>query len=87
MIGAPGDQSMNLAKRLRVDPGSTVDLGAIDPSFHGEHNSEVEASKTLRNNLGLMSKLQRELDADRKHFLLIVLQGIDGAGKDGICWP
>ncbi|MFY9953683.1 PPK2 family polyphosphate kinase [Bradyrhizobium sp.] len=77
---------MNLTRHLRVDPGSTVDLGAIDPGFHGEHNSEVEARETLCNNLGLMTKLQRQLDADRKHSLLIVLQGIDGAGKDGICW-
>jgi PPK2 family polyphosphate:nucleotide phosphotransferase len=77
---------MNLTKHLRVDPGSAVDLGAIDPGFHGEHNSAVEASETLRSNLSLMTKLQRELSADRKHSLLIVLQGIDGAGKDGICW-
>ena len=66
---------MNLTRHLRVDPG-----------FHGEHNSEVEARETLRSNLGLMTKLQRQLDADRKHSLLVVLQGIDGAGKDGICW-
>jgi PPK2 family polyphosphate:nucleotide phosphotransferase len=77
---------MNLTKHLLVDPGSTVDLGAIDPGFHGENNSEVEASETLRNNLGLMTRLQRGLNADGRHSLLIVLQGIDGAGKDGICW-
>ena len=77
---------MDLTKQLRVDPGSTVDLGAIDPGFHGQLTSEDEARGTLLNNLALMTKLQRKLDADRKHSLLIVLQGIDGAGKDGICW-
>jgi PPK2 family polyphosphate:nucleotide phosphotransferase len=30
--------------------------------------------------------MQRKLYADRRHCLLIVLQGIDGAGKDGTCW-
>ncbi len=30
--------------------------------------------------------MQRKLYADRGHCLLIVLQGIDGAGKDGTCW-
>jgi PPK2 family polyphosphate:nucleotide phosphotransferase len=77
---------MNLTKQFRVDPGSALDLGAIDPGFHGEHKSEAEANETLRNNLALMTKLQRELYAGRKHSILIVLQGIDGAGKDGICW-
>ena len=33
-----------------------------------------------------MTRLQRELYAGRRHSILIVLQGIDGAGKDGICW-
>ena len=77
---------MNRTKQFRVDPGSTLDLGAIDPGFHGEHKSEAEANEALRNNLTLMTKLQRELYAGRRHSILIVLQGIDGAGKDGICW-
>ena len=46
---------MNLTKHLRVDPGSIVVLGAIDPGFQGEHISEVEASKALRHNLGRFS--------------------------------
>ncbi|MGA7207985.1 MAG: PPK2 family polyphosphate kinase, partial [Pseudolabrys sp.] len=33
-----------------------------------------------------ITELQRKLYADRGHCLLIVLQGIDGAGKDGTCW-
>ena len=28
---------MNLAKRLKVDPGSKVTLSDIDPNFHGTH--------------------------------------------------
>ena len=77
---------MNLTKQFRVEPGSTLELGAIDPDFHGGHKSEVEANQTLRKNLGLMNKLQRALYADHTHSMLIILQGIDGAGKDGICW-
>ena len=30
--------------------------------------------------------MQRLFYGDRSHALLIVLQGIDGAGKDGTCW-
>ncbi len=77
---------MNFTKRFRVDPGSTVDLDSIDPGFHGAHANDVEAASELQHNLARITELQRKLYADRKHSLLIVLQGIDGAGKDGACW-
>lgn len=77
---------MNLAKRLKVDPGSKVTLSDIDPDFHGTHESEDEAKAELQHNLTRITELQRKLYADRGHCLLIVLQGIDGAGKDGTCW-
>ena len=77
---------MNLAKRLKVEPGSKVKLSDIDPGFHGGHKSEDEAKDELQHNLNRITELQRKLYADRRHCLLIVLQGIDGAGKDGTCW-
>lgn len=77
---------MNLAKRLKVEPGSKVKLSDIDPDFHGAHKSEDEAKAELQHNLNRITELQRKLYADRRHCLLIVLQGIDGAGKDGTCW-
>ncbi|MGC1681852.1 MAG: polyphosphate kinase 2 family protein, partial [Pseudolabrys sp.] len=77
---------MNLAKRLKVDPGSKVTLSDIDPDFHGTRESEDEAKAELQHNLTRITELQRKLYADRGHCLLIVLQGIDGAGKDGTCW-
>jgi len=33
-----------------------------------------------------MTKLQCALYAGRRRSILIVVQGIDGAGKDGVCW-
>ena len=33
-----------------------------------------------------LTEMQRLFYGDRSHALLIVLQGIDGAGKDGTCW-
>ena len=77
---------MNYNKRFRVEPGSKVDLEAIDPGFHGDHASHVEAAAELQHHLERITKEQRALYADRGHSLLIVLQGIDGAGKDGTCW-
>ena len=77
---------MNISKRLKVEPGSKVKLSSIDPNFHGKHRSENEAKAELQRNLTRITELQRKLYADRRHCLLIVLQGIDGAGKDGTCW-
>jgi PPK2 family polyphosphate:nucleotide phosphotransferase len=77
---------VNLIKRLKVEPGSKVKLSRIDPDFHGTHKSEDEAKAELQHNLSRITELQRKLYADRHHCLLIVLQGIDGAGKDGTCW-
>ena len=77
---------MNLTKRLKVEPGCKVRLSRIDPGFHGAHKSEDEAKAELEQNLARITELQRKLYADRSHSLLIVLQGIDGAGKDGTCW-
>jgi PPK2 family polyphosphate:nucleotide phosphotransferase len=77
---------MSLAKRFRIEPGSTVKLGRIDPGHHGHYASEAEAAGDLARHRQRMTDLQRKLYADHGHSLLIVLQGIDGAGKDGTCW-
>jgi len=77
---------MNLTKRLKVGPGSQIKLSSIDPSFHGKWKSSEDAKAELDRNLARITSLQRKLYADRRHCLLVVLQGIDGAGKDGTCW-
>jgi PPK2 family polyphosphate:nucleotide phosphotransferase len=77
---------MNFSKRFRIEPGSTVDLNSTDPGFHGPYANAAEAAAELQQHLERITQLQRELYADRSHSLLIVLQGIDGAGKDGTCW-
>jgi PPK2 family polyphosphate:nucleotide phosphotransferase len=71
---------------LRVEPGSDVSLDKIDPDFHGHHDSQENAAPDIAKHLARITRLQRKFYADRRHALLIVLQGIDGAGKDGTCW-
>ena len=77
---------MNLTKRLKVTPGSQVKLAEVDPSFRGKWKDADDAKPELDRNLSRITALQRKLYADRRHSLLVVLQGIDGAGKDGTCW-
>jgi PPK2 family polyphosphate:nucleotide phosphotransferase len=73
---------MGLGSALRVAPGSRVDLAAIDPSdTHG--HGKVDAAPELDKGLERLAALQDRLWAESKHSVLVVLQGIDAAGKDG----
>jgi PPK2 family polyphosphate:nucleotide phosphotransferase len=72
----------DLRARLRVDPGKTVRLADVDPSATHGHE-KVNAAETTARVLGRLSALQERLWAEHKHRILIVLQGIDAAGKGG----
>src|ERR1700761_9364876 len=77
---------MDLTKRLVIKPGSSIRLDKIDPAFRDRYKSQDDAAEDLTKNLARISHLQRKLYASEDHNLLIVLQGIDAAGKDGTCW-
>ena len=77
---------MNLRKRFLVSPGRKFKLADIDPDFHGDHTSEEQAKQELDKANARLTAMQRLFYGDRSRALLIVLQGIDGAGKDGTCW-
>lgn len=77
---------MDFRSTLAVAPGKDLKLAAIDPDYHGPHKCEDEARTELQAHNERISRLQRTLYGDRSKALLIVLQGIDGAGKDGTCW-
>jgi PPK2 family polyphosphate:nucleotide phosphotransferase len=77
---------MSYRERLVVEPGRKVRLAHLDPGYHGEHESEEAAKAESEETVLELSRLQRLLYADQRHALLIVLQGLDAAGKDGVCW-
>jgi len=71
-----------LGDRLRVRPGEKVDLANFDCSeTYGHSKSEAQATETALEER--LTALQERLWAEAKHPVLIVLQGIDAAGKDG----
>jgi len=74
----------NLLNKLVVRPGSKIKLRDIDPGYHGHHESHQEALPDIQSHLQRMEKLQYLMYAERKHSLLIVLQGLDAGGKDGV---
>jgi PPK2 family polyphosphate:nucleotide phosphotransferase len=77
---------MDFRKKLLVTPGKKVRLKDIDPDYHGGITSAEEAAKHLDHYRQKLTDMQRLFYGNRTHALLIVLQGIDGAGKDGTCW-
>ncbi len=71
---------MDLAKHSIVRPGSKVRLKDYDPDdTFGIKRNEKALDKTLDR----LRELQLLLYADKRYSLLIVLQGLDAAGKDG----
>jgi len=74
----------NYWKKLIVKPGSKIRLKHFDPGYHGKHESHKLALAEIQDNLQKMDRLQYLMYAENKHSLLIVLQGLDAAGKDGV---
>ncbi len=71
---------MNLAKHCIVQPGSKLRLKHRDPDdTFGKKRDDKAHEKTLDR----LRELQHLLYADKRYSLLIVLQGLDAAGKDG----
>jgi PPK2 family polyphosphate:nucleotide phosphotransferase len=75
---------MNCRKKFIVEPGAKVRLSKIDPSYTGKHESHEEALPEIEKNVARMDKLQYLLYADGSQSLLVVLQALDAAGKDGV---
>ena len=72
---------MNLSK-FGQNPGKSFDLANFNPDAPSGFSKEKSVS-LLSNNLAELEELQYRLYAENKTSLLIVLQGIDTAGKDG----
>jgi len=70
-------------ERFYVDPHKKLKLEKLDPAYTGEHESEADAAPETAHYLRRLCDLQGVFSADGRWALLIVLQGLDAAGKDG----
>jgi PPK2 family polyphosphate:nucleotide phosphotransferase len=68
----------------KVDEGSKVKLKAYDPGFVDKHTDRALAAAETEKLSEELGELQQLLAAAQHHSLLIVLQGMDTSGKDGI---
>jgi PPK2 family polyphosphate:nucleotide phosphotransferase len=71
-----------LREKLLARPRSKVDLASIDPGATYGHTRE-DADAELEAGRARLAELQDRLWAEGRHRVLVVLQGIDAAGKDG----
>ena len=71
-------------ERYRVQPGSHADLSQHDPNDKGTFAGGKKAGRksllTLNERLEVLQEL---LYAEHKHKVLVILQALDAAGKDG----
>lgn len=73
---------MDFTKAFRVQPGTTVNLRQHATSFSAGFKKSAGLAQTTTNQQCL-NELQERLYAGHAQSLLIVLQGMDAAGKDG----
>jgi PPK2 family polyphosphate:nucleotide phosphotransferase len=70
--------------QFRVKPGSRVKLARdFDPAFKGGVNKKRDGVALLEEGVQLMSEYQARLAAQDTWGVLVVLQALDAAGKDG----
>jgi PPK2 family polyphosphate:nucleotide phosphotransferase len=78
-------KSADIAKRFRIDNPDKFRLRDFDPDdTAGLSNDKAELKEMLEADAKRLGKLQERLYAEGLWSLLIILQGMDASGKDGI---
>jgi PPK2 family polyphosphate:nucleotide phosphotransferase len=75
---------MNYSKRFVVEPGAKVKLHKIDPTYVDPDLTEKDALAQTKKLCKKIRRLQASLYGEKQRSVLIVLQALDTAGKDGV---
>jgi PPK2 family polyphosphate:nucleotide phosphotransferase len=70
-------------KKFLVEPGSQLQLSKRSTQAGKELNDKVHGAEALAADITALQEAQRRLYASNSHSLLVILQGMDAAGKDG----
>jgi len=76
-------KSSKLAKSYRVDDGQHFRLKDYDPGDTGHWRSKENAQEKLQKDICRLGELQDKLYAQDRWAVLLILQAMDAAGKDG----
>jgi PPK2 family polyphosphate:nucleotide phosphotransferase len=83
MTDLVGGWPAGFVRPLRVKPGSKVSLAKdFDPGERFGLRKGEDATRLLQQGVGLLAEYQDRLAAQQTYGVLVVLQGIDAAGKD-----
>ncbi len=74
---------MNFSRKLVAPTDQTIKLEKYDPADTLGHQNDAKTEDKLEKTLKRLDELQDLFYAVKKRALLIVLQGMDAAGKDG----
>src|SRR5450755_2220717 len=74
---------MKFRSGFLVKPGRPVDLQSVDPGSTGGYSDKASAEEKLERDIGRLCELQAVFTAAGRGALLVIFQGMDGAGKDG----
>lgn len=72
-----------MPKPTTFKPGSKIDLSDVPTRVEQDKHNKSSAKKQIEENAAEMADLARCLYAENKRSILLVLQGMDTAGKDG----
>jgi PPK2 family polyphosphate:nucleotide phosphotransferase len=83
----PDDMTKRIARFIepfQVSPGSKVKLAKdFDPAFKAGIEKKQDGVGLLDDGISLLSEYQQRLAAQATHGVVVVLQALDAAGKDG----
>src|SRR5213082_2014681 len=84
MTGKRQRRAAEFIEPFRVKPGSKVTLAKdFDPAFKAGVKKKKEGVALLKEGVRLLSEYQARLAAQDTWGVLVVLQALDAAGKDG----
>ena len=74
---------MNTAKPITFSPGDSVSISSLPTTVENDEFDKKSAKERIRENTSRTADLAYRLYAENQQAILLVLQGMDTAGKDG----
>lgn len=71
-------------KRYRIPPKTKVDLSQYPTLIESEYSKKTLKKEVIKPNMEELRELQAKLYAENRQALLLCLQAMDAAGKDGV---
>jgi PPK2 family polyphosphate:nucleotide phosphotransferase len=84
MADKRAERVAELIRPLRVKPGSTVNLAKdFDPGYKAGYVKKKDALEIMQRGIAILCDYQARLAAQDSYGVLVCLQALDAAGKDG----